>query len=206
MAIITISRQFGTGGIELTKLLSSKLGYKFYAKEIIEEVAIKLGLETQFVAEYQEQFAHRSNWAITSFGGRLDFTSTKHISEKKYREVIEEIIKKFAVQDNVIILGSGGQCILRDSPRAFHFRVVADLATRVAHLREDYAKVPQSLPYIKGLEHRINNLDKQRRTFIRTHFGVNVENPNLYHAVFNLTRLGRERICQLMSEVVTGGK
>lgn len=206
MAIITISRQFGTGGIELTKLLSQKLGYQFYAKEIIDEIASQLGLDPKIVAEYHDQYAHRSSWGISSFGGRFDFSTIRHIPEKKYREITEKIIHQLAEQDNVIILGSGGQCILKDHPRAFHFRIVADLVTRVAHLREDYAKVPQSQPYLKGLEHRINNLDKQRRTFIRTHFGANVENPNLYHAVFNLTRLGREQVCQIITGIVTGGK
>lgn len=206
MSVITISRQFGTGGIELTKLLSRKLGYKFYAKEIIQEIAAKLGLDPKIVAQYQEQFAFRSNWEVTSFAGRLDFSSTKHVPGKKYLEAASEIIKKFAAQDNVIILGSGGQCILKDHPRAFHFRIVADLATRLNHIRSDYRRVPQEIPTTKMLEHRINNMDQLRRTFIRKHFKVNLDNPHLYHAVFNLTPLGRERICELICQVVSGGK
>lgn len=203
MAVITISRQFGIGGIELTRLISQKLGYSFYAKEIAAAVAKKLGLDHQVVLDYQEKLEHRTNWMVSSFAGHFSLSTKHHIKEAEYQQVVTEIIVNLAQEDNIVILGCGGQCILKNFPNTFHFRIIADLAARVAHIRSHYRNL-EDIPPLKMLEHRIHYMDGLRRRFIQMHFGVNVEEPTLYHAILNLSKLGRERTCEIMINIIKG--
>lgn len=201
MAVITISRQFGIGGIELTRRIAQKLGYSFYAKEIAVAVAKKLGLEHQVVLDYQEKLEHRSNWMVSSFAGHFALSTKNYIKEAEYQKIVTEIIQNLARQDNVVILGCGGQCILRNFPNTFHFRVVAELAARVAHIRSHYRNL-EDIPPVKMLEHRVHHMDGLRKRFIQMNFGMNVEEPTLYHAILNLSKLGRERTCEIIINII----
>ncbi len=203
MAVITISRQFGIGGIELTRRIAQKLGYSFYAKEIAAAVAKKMGLDYQVVLDYQERLEHRSNWMVSSFAGHLSLSSKHYIKEAEYQQIVTEIIRNLAQQDNVVILGSGGQCILRNFPDTFHFRIVAELAARVAHIRSHYRNL-EDIPPLKMLEYRIHHMDGLRKRFIQMNFGVNVEDPTLYHAILNLSKLGREQTCAIIINIIEG--
>jgi cytidylate kinase len=203
MAVITISRQFGIGGIELTRRISQMLDFSFYAKEIAAAVAKKLGLDHQVVLDYQEKLEHRTNWMMSSFAGHFALSSKNYIKEAEYQKVVTEIVQNLAQQDNVVILGCGGQCILRNFPNTFHFRIVADLAARVAHIRLHYRNL-EDIPPLKMLEHRIHHMDGLRKRFIHTNFGANVDEPTLYHAILNLSRLGRDRVCEIMIEIIEG--
>lgn len=201
MPVITISRQFGIGGIELTEQISQSLGYPFYSKEIAAEIAEKMGLDYRVVHEYQDQMAHKSNWKIGAYAGRLALFETSHIQEKEYHQIVVRTIRKFAQADNVIILGSGGQCILHNQPDTFHFRIIANMKTRVNHIISHYRN-PEDIPPRKMLEHRINNMDKLRRKFVETHYKMSIEDTELYHSVFNLSKLSSEVVSALIIKIV----
>lgn len=201
MAVITISRQYGIGGIELTKKIAQRLGYHFYSREIAVSVAKKMGLDHRLVMEYQAQMAYKSNWLVGAYAGRLALFEAHSINQKQYQGVVSEVVQNLAQEDDLIILGWGGQCILQNHPHTFHFRIVADLKTRLAHILSHYRN-PEDIPTIKMLEHRIFHMDKARRKYIRTHFKMNIENPCLYHAIFNLTELGKEKVVSMIEDVV----
>jgi len=205
MAVVTISRQYGIGGIELSQKLAHQLDYHLYATEIAMRVANKMGLDHQVVQEYQTEMAHKSKWLISAYAGRLALFESHYIDEKKYNQAVTEVITDIAHADNAIILGWGAQCILCDLTNTFHFRIVANMETRLAHILTHYRN-PEDIPPRKMLEHRIQYMDKARRKYIRTHFKANIDNPSLYHAIFHLSLLGRNQLVDLISEIVQGKK
>ncbi|MCI0512941.1 cytidylate kinase-like family protein [candidate division KSB1 bacterium] len=203
MAVITISRQYGTGGMELTRQLSQDLGYHYYAKEIAVTIAQQLGVDAQVIQEYENYLAHTSNWMFSAYAGHFTFYRTQqHIDTAEYLQAVTEIMQKMAAEDHVIILGSGGQCVLSQQPRAFHFRIVASLNTRLRHIRAHYRN-PEEIPPNKMLEYRLNYMDRLRRKFIQTHFKMDIDDPQLYHAILNLSQLGIGKIRNLIRQIVT---
>lgn len=129
MRIITISRQFGSGGRELGKRLSDLLGWDYYDKEIIEQLAQESGLD----AEYVRNVLNNHNWhsvPVTYRNTLVSFTLTPSSQTellKKQREIIEQIA---AVGNDCIIVGRNADIILRDY-HPFRIFVCADLDSRV---------------------------------------------------------------------------
>lgn len=129
MRIITISRQFGSGGRELGKRLSDLLGWDYYDKEIIEQLAEENGLD----AEYVRNVLNNHNWhsvPVTYRNTLVSFTLTPSSRTellKKQREIIEQIA---AVGNDCIIVGRNADIILRDY-HPFRIFVCADLNSRV---------------------------------------------------------------------------
>ena len=201
MAIITLSRQFGVGGVEITRRLAERLGYQYFSREITNEVAKRMGLSSKIIKEYEEFMQHTCNWGFDSFGGRFKFSKKNSVKVSDYFEFINEIIHSLAKEGNVIILGRGGQCILKDDPQAFHFRLVADLQDRVKHIISHYTD-PSEVPPRKMLEYKLQIVDNARARYIKLHFNEEIENPLLYHGVLNLSRLGAEKVIELIMQMI----
>nr|MCU0557350.1 cytidylate kinase-like family protein [Desulfobacterales bacterium] len=110
MAVITISRQFGAGGITLGQQLAKKLGYGFIYEEIIEKVAIDHIFDTQ----------------------------RQYMDEKTYIKLLYQIVPQIAQRDNLVIIGRGAQFILKDYPNTHHVLLIADLAHRINFMMRRY--------------------------------------------------------------------
>jgi cytidylate kinase len=103
---------------------------------------------------------------------------------QRYIEAIEQIVRRLAQRGEVILVGRGGNCFLRDAPRAFHVRLVAPLAVRLRRVME-YRWVRESVA--KKL---VADSDSQRRSFYESYFGVEWTSPLEYHITVNSGRLG----------------
>lgn len=201
MAVITISRQFSTAGYEMARTLSNSLGYSFYCKQIIEEVAHELGISSQFVKEYQDEFEHTANWAVSAYAGRFKLLTQNYINAVEYGRIVADILAKLAQKDNIVILGSGGQCLLQNTANVFHFRFVNDLDSRIEHLQSHYHN-PEDIPPHGMLTYRVKHLDGLRRKFIKNHFHADINDPTLYHAIFNLGRFSKAEIIEIITSIV----
>ncbi|MCK5739408.1 cytidylate kinase-like family protein [bacterium] len=201
MAVITISRQFSTAGYEMARTLSDTLGYSFYCKQIIDEVAHELGISSQLVKEYQDEFEHTANWAVSAYAGRFKLLSQNYIEAEEYGRIVAEILGKLAHKDDIVILGSGGQCLLQNTPNIFHFRFVSNLESRIKHLKSHYHN-PEDIPPHGMLTYRVNHLDELRRKFIKNHFQADIDDPSLYHAIFNLSRFSKAEIIEIITGII----
>ena len=107
---VTISREYGSGGREIGKKLSEKLGIPCYDKEIIEETAFKTGFAEQYVKK-QGEYANARNWLEYSFSSRNSYgMSPEDYLWAKQREVILDLVKK----GPCVIVGRCADYILRD--------------------------------------------------------------------------------------------
>lgn len=137
--IITIGREFGSGGRELGRRLAEELGYEYYDKEIIEEIANRTELSVEYVRSVVEQHPHHL-YPITvgrSFA-YLD-THSLHQLQKVYRKQAE-VIREMAEKSNCVIVGRCAGFILKDL-KPYRIFVHADLDSRVrrslAHMEEN---------------------------------------------------------------------
>ena len=198
MSVITISRQFGAGGRTLGEMMAKKMGYQFHDDLIIQELAEKAKVSVNFVKSMEKTAGSKLSKLISAMFSRnyierIIGADKGYIDEKKYVELLHEVIMIFAKQDNVVLVGRGGQYILQDFIEAYHILLVADLQDRIKFMQRFYdmseAKAKKA---VKQGETRRSNLYKK--------FGREDYNqPHLYHLGLNMSRLTLE---QALKEVI----
>lgn len=201
MPVLTISRQFGAGGITLGEMVSKQLGYHFFDNEILQRVAQKAKVSDNWVASMEKEAGGTIQRFISSmvsrrFIDRILDIDHGYIDEKIYVDLLKEIIQKIAEEGNAVILGRGSQYILKDFPQAFHILLVADKEFRVSFIERKY-----------GLSHKqslqmVQNEDK-RRTNLYQKFGrQDYESPGHYHLVFNMHTMALEDAAEMVCRLV----
>lgn len=157
MKIITISREFGSGGRELGKRLAHVLGFDYYDKEIITSIASNKGMDEDYVARAIEQ--HRwQNIPLTYHqsvaGMPLDTTHTDLLLEQK--RVIEEIAK---TGKDCVIVGRNADVLL-SKYEPFNIFVCADMEAKIRRCTERAPKGEKLKD--KEMQRKINKIDKNR--------------------------------------------
>ena len=93
-------------------------------------------------------------------------------------------MRELADHGDVILVGRGGNCFLKDDPRAFHVRLVAPMAVRCRRIME-YRWVREAVA-----KKQVAESDTQRRRYYESYFGIDWSNPLEYHITVNSGRLG----------------
>ena len=158
MRIITISREFGSGGRELGKRLADLLGYDYYDSEIISAVAENSGLN----ANYVETALDNHGWQDfpVTFGGTL--SSVAYVQASRIQLLVEQkkIIEKIAaLGKDCVIIGRNADEILKDY-HPFNIFVCADTEAKIARCRAR-AKENENLTE-KELLRKMKEIDKSR--------------------------------------------
>ena len=143
MAVLTISRQFGAGGITLGKMIADRLGYTFAHTEIIQEIAREANVSPQWVESFEKEAGTKLSRVISSMVSqkwidRILKDERGYLDEKIYLDYLVLIIAKMADENDVVIIGRGSQYILNDHPDAFHILLVDEFENRVKFLIDRY--------------------------------------------------------------------
>jgi cytidylate kinase len=182
MAIITISREMGGGGIPIAHQAAEQLGYKLINGEMIREIAPQYGLTNEILAQIDEK--------PPAFIENLD----RQIELGMHR--IQLIVLEQALEGNVIIYGRGGQDLLPDISSVFRVRVIAPFEDRVERWAEREWIDPD-------LAHSmVRKSDQQRAGFIKYYYDRDWEDPLHYDLVINTVRLSFEGAVKLIVDGV----
>ena len=119
-----------------------------------------------------------------------------YINGDLYISILHKIIPIIASQDNVVIIGRGGQYILAERPDTFHFLMIANIENRIRFMMEQYNLDRKNAQLVIAKQNK-------RRVNLYRYFGrTDYELPDLYHMVFNMNFLKLEEavgaVCQLM--------
>jgi cytidylate kinase len=117
--------------------------------------------------------------------------------EQEYLDAIRELIEELARDNNILIVGRGGQAVLRGWPDTLHVRVIAPLDVRVKRLVEG-----QGIPAVAALA-QIQTSDRRRKRFVERAYHVNWNDPSLYDLVLNTATLDVTRAADLICLAVT---
>lgn len=202
MSVIAISRQFGAGGKTLGEMISRQLDYIFVDNEIIQLVAKQAKVSTNWVESIEKEAGGRllkfmSGLVRKSFIDRILDNERGYIDEEIYVDLLHKIITKIADESNAVILGRGGQYILRDRPDVFHILLVAEKDDRVRFMETHYNLSPA-----QALQ-SVNREDKRRSNLYRKFGKENYDQPDLYHLVLNMSKLELDHACDLVCELVS---
>ena len=202
MSVITISRQFGAGGKTLGEMIAKQLEYTFVDNEIIQLVAKKAKVSTNWVESIEKEAGGKllkfmSGLVRKSFIDRILSDERGYIDEEIYVDLLHKIISQIAEEADVVILGRGGQYILRDTEDVFHILLIADKEDRIRFMETHYDLSPsQALQSV--------NREEKRRVNLYRKFGKeNYDQPDLYHLVLNMSKLELEDACDLVCDLVS---
>jgi len=201
MAVITISRQFGTGGLTFGSMLAERLKYTFADNNIIQMLAKEANVSTSWVEAFEKEAGSRLSKLISSvvsqkwidrvLGGEYGY-----LDEQIYLDYLVLIIARMADEGNVIILGRGSQYILNDHPDAVHLLMINTLENRIRFMMDHY-----DLPRKKA-EKIVISEDKRRASLYRRLGKANYEDPSLYHLVLNMEKLDLSQALDLVANLV----
>ncbi len=185
--MISISREFGARGAEIGKLVAERLGFRFYAQEIVHEVAHRAHVRQRVVESVDERLQSRiAHFIDEMVEGRL-------FAPSDYLRNLSQVIITLGRHGNGVIVGRGSQVIL-DPALTLRVRCYAPLETRIADVarRESIGKASARAEVLR--------VDSERVAFYRQHFNADVTSPLLYDLLLNTSTLGVEASAELVRD------
>lgn len=194
--IITISREFGSGGRELGKRLTDVLGWDYYDKEIISSIAERHGLDEQYV----ENMLNHGGWHAFPIAYRHSFIAPSVISASRseifveQKKVIEEIAK---TGNDCVIVGRNADVLLKDY-KPFNIFVCADIEAKIARCQR-YAGEGENLTD-KEIRKNILQIDKNRARAREMFTGSKWGERSAYDLIVNTTNWTIKELAPVVAE------
>jgi len=187
MAILTISHEMGSGGAEIGMAAATRLGYTYVDNEELLARAQRYGLGEERLARLVED---RPSWVE-----RFDAETRRCIL------ALQAVLYEFAQADNVVMIGGGGQWLLRGVPHALRTRIVAPFPERVTRLTATLSAQGRERVTPKTVAQFIRRDDIQKAARMRYLFDADVKDPGLYDVLINTAAFSREAAVALLAEV-----
>jgi cytidylate kinase len=175
MAIITISHEIGAGGPEIGQQLGTRLGYRYVDQDLVSNAAQRYGL-------LEEKLSHLDESKPSLFE-RFDAETRRYIT------VIQTALYEFAEQDNVVLMGRGGQWLLRGIPHVLRVRVMAPFDVRVKRLGKKLAGPMGEQTNPRTVTEMVRRDDSEKAGRMRYLYEVGITDPTLYELVINTEKL-----------------
>lgn len=182
MAVITVSRQLGSLGTEIAQRVSEVLHYEFVDKEKMERALAAYGLPEPEMEKFDEK--------------KPPLWDSLQIQRRKFLHFIQAVIYDYAQRGNVILVGRGGQVLLKDLPGVLHLRVIAPFEVRLRRFLEQEGTDEKQAARI------LRRSDRDSAGFIHSFFDVNWDDPALYDLVINTQKVSPATAVQLILECV----
>lgn len=198
MRIVTISREFGSGGREIGEKIAKELGYDYYDKEIITNIATNMGVNEETVEEVldkDELQAVPLHYYCTFDGGSLmPLPQTEMLLEQK--KVIEAIAKK---RRNFVIVGRNADAIL-SKYKPFNIFFCADMDAKIKRCMEH--RTDDEPKTVKEMEKKIIQVDKKRALTRNLITGSKYGDKYEYHAVINTTKWDKDALVKGVIQLI----
>ena len=188
--IITISREFGSGGKYIGILVAKKLGIPCYDRDIIEKIAEESGFVDEFIKRVTEYAPSKSIFAY-SFVGR---SATGESIEDKIFTIQEKVIRELADKGPCVIVGRSADYILRDYDTldVFVYAPTVDRVRRTMRFKNVSERVAKKL---------VKETDKKRSINYKYYTGKNWGERENYTLMLNSTALGIEKTADFIADI-----
>ena len=194
--IVTISREFGSGGRTIGKMVAEKLGYAFYDTEIIDQVVRDTGLSREIVERYDEYATHKNSflYSIAVNAGGDNYSGLSFANRVQVAQV--NLIKKLAEEGNCVIMGRGADYILREREDCLNVFVRANMDFRAKHVLETYGETDVKI------EDRLHDKDVRRKVFYRSFAMREWGTCENYNLMLDSGVIGIEKCADIICSIV----
>ena len=221
MGVITVSREYGSDGRSVAQKAADLLGYLCMNKDLLVEVANEAQVPVAEAERFDERPEHPAmrvirkfltpghpeaitglseyEWWATATVPELTGRSDSGLplpDEEAFVNITREVVARLAERDNVVLVGRGGQALLRDRPASLHLRVVAaiDYRIQVVMKREELDA--------DAAAKRIRKMDEYRRRYLKRHYGIAWNTAENYHLTLNTSQTGIEGAASIVAEAM----
>ena len=195
LRILTIEREYGSGGGEIAQLLAKELGWKLWDEDLTEEIA-RLANCPKAVVEVREErtdplyYRLFKSFLRGSYEGSLNAHKLNVVDSESILKITERVVQHVAKTGNSVIVGRGSQHFLRnrqDTLRVFLY------ASREEKVRRLLARGKTE----KDAQQLVDTVDRERVEFIQKYFHVEWPDRTAYHAMIN-TAIGGECVVNMI--------
>jgi cytidylate kinase len=185
VGVVTVSRQYGAGGRSVAPALAEALGYRLVDREVIEQAAARLGVDPELARERDERApALVEQLGMALARGTPEFgLGDVHLDDQELAASVRAVIESLANIGEHVILGRGGQAVLRDRADACHLSLIGHI--------EDRARRVAASQHIPPDEARdlCRKMDADRSGYVRRFYGARIDDPLLYDCILNTSTL-----------------
>ena len=193
--IITISREFGSGGRTIGKEVAQKLGYSYYDKELVRQVAVETGFDEKYI-EQAGEYAPSKNWLSFGFAARGSQGAMEGMSANDFLWAIQcRVIRSLAEKEPCVIVGRCADYILREREDCLNVFIHASMAARADRIVRLYGSSD------KSPEKRLEEKDKRRRVYYKHYTDGDWGMSQNYHLSLDSGIIGIQRCVDIISEL-----
>ena len=197
--IITIGREFGSGGHEIGNLLATRLDIPLYDNNLIRMVAEKLDIREETARAVDEttlnSFLAGFIFEPIEESSRLNGTEYVPPLTQQVYELQCDIIRKLAERGPCIIVGRCADFVLRDHKNCINVFICADWEDRVERIATKY-----DISQRKAAD-KIKKMDRERRNYYESHTGQEWGSIDSHHMLLNVSRLGMDRTVDILERI-----
>ena len=198
MAVITISKEFGTESERVASLLAEKLGYEYIGKNLVADIAKEL-----HISESEAETFHKTSQSrILRFVDRYTCSIVQKVvdrehgclDDKNYYEVTKNLVENVYEAGDAIILGWGGQCLLRGKPDTLHVRLIKDNDLKINEIMQS-----QNLSQ-KAAKDFIDREEGDLKAYIKHYFKEDWNAAHLYDIVIDMGKTPVEKAVDMICD------
>lgn len=186
--IITVSREYGSGGRYVGKLIADKLGIKLYDKEFIQKLAEETGLSEEYIENNEQK---RDVLASLNNGYYVGLSNSDELFLKE-----SELIKEVANKESCVIIGRCADFILKDKENVIKVFIYSDMENKIKRATEIYGFNKEKA------KKEITRIDKLRANHYKHYTEKEWKNPSNYDICINSDTLGVEKSADLICAMV----
>ena len=210
MAEITISREVGSGGDQIARRLCDLLGYRYFDKTLMAQVAREQGLSDAEVVDFSEDTYRGRGFidALLRRSARLATANTigttphgepikvvQEVDEEMAASFVRTAIRALRARGQMVVVGRGGQAVLRGAADVLHLRIIARLEDRVHEVTQAEGLTREAALAL------IRERDRATAEYLRRFSGIDWADPSLYHLTVNTSLVGREAAAELVASM-----
>jgi cytidylate kinase len=197
--VITIDREYGSGGAEIAQALADRLSWKLWDQALTNAIARELDCEGRVVQEHEEKrdplyYRLLKSFMRGSYEGSQNAQRVQMADTDCIREVSEKIVKRTAEKGECVIVGRGSAYYLQDRPDAFHVFVYAPRKEKVRRLRARGKSESDA-------SQLADTVDQERAAFIKQYFNVDWPDRHKFHLMINSAMGEQAAVDTILSSV-----
>lgn len=186
--VITVSREYGSGGRYVGRLIADILGIKFYDKDFVKKLAEETGLSEEYIESNEQK---RNSMASLNNGYYFGLDNSDELFLKE-----SELIKEVANKESCVIIGRCADFILKDQKNVLKIFVYSDMESKIKRATEFYNFDKNNA------EKEIKKIDKLRANHYKYYTGKEWDNHSNYDICINSDLLGVEKSAELICEFI----
>ena len=187
--VITISREFGSGGRTIGKMVAEKLGIPCYDAELIEKIAEQSGYSAEYIK--QEVEYGTGGWLSAVFADR----STGLTYQDKMFSIQSRIIEELANESPCVIVGRCADFVLKDKADCLNVFIHASMEKRAERIVKEYGERAESP------EKRLKEKDKRRAAYHRFYTDMKWGHAQNYHVCLDSGEFGIEKCAEIIAQL-----